>query len=172
MVIPAAWTHGASLPVPGEICLARFPYVESPDAPAPKLHPVLVLALNRSLGPLTLYVAYGSSQRLADARPWDLVLSLDEAAEVGIDKATRFHLDRRAWLPYDDTWFERPIGYQTPRIGRLPNGARARLTVCRVTWELAHQSSLIPGKDPVAPLATPTDACKAEDTSGITSAGE
>ena len=156
MAIPVAWTHGASLPVPGEVCLANFPYDEAPDKPGPKAHPVVVLALNRSSGPLSLYVAYGSSQKLDLAYPWDLVLSADEAEDVGMDAPTRFHLNRRAWLPYDDFWFLRPMGLQTPRIGALPKAARTRLGACRVTWELAHQKSLIPGKDPVASLAAPT----------------
>lgn len=150
MAIPAAW-QGACLPVLGEVCFAKFPYDESPDDPGPKSHPVVILALRRK-EPFSLFVAYGSSQKLDTVQPWDVVLSTEEANEVGLARSTRFHLDRRLWLPYDDVWFERAFGRPTPRIGSLPSIAMKRLSAARITWETAHQQSLIPGQESRAKL--------------------
>ncbi|MBU8978191.1 hypothetical protein JI752_018745 [Lysobacter sp. MMG2] len=151
MGIPASW-QGASLPVLAEVCLAYFPYNEAPDAPGPVEHPVLVLAISRK-DPFSLFVAYGTSQGIDHPHPWDLVLSKDEAQEIGLSKPTRFALDRTVWLPYDDVWFKRAIGRQTPRLGALPKAALKRLGESRITWEHAHQMSLIPGMEPKADLA-------------------
>lgn len=155
MVIPPAWQGTACLPVPGEVCLGFFPFDEVPDAPGPVEHPVLVLARKKA-EPFSLYVAYGTSKKLDQAKPWDLVLTKEEAAEVGLNLPTKFVLDRRRLLPYDETWFRRAVGRMTPRLDALPKAAMARLQQCRVTWELSHQESLIPGLPPKAELASPS----------------
>ena len=153
MAIPAAW-KGACLPVLGEICRVKFPYDHTPGAPGPTAHPGIVLAIQRSKDPFSLFVVYGTSKRLQDAKPWDVVLTKEEANAAGLAHPTRFHLNRAIWLPYDDVWFEKAAGHPSPRMGSLSSAAKLRVSAARVTWELAHQCSLIPGHEPKAPLAT------------------
>lgn len=124
--LPEAW-----LPRPGDIVWTRFPYTQNPGKPGADPHPALVFAVYcRGEGLFSIQCAYGTSNLKTETRPYDFRISNFRAMQyAGLDKATRFDLDKIKWLQWDDAWFQSPdlSRYPTPTIGFLQEDQRVRL---------------------------------------------
>lgn len=69
-------------------------------------------------------VVFGTSNLKMHQRRNDFFVSnLAEMDACGLDKATRFDLDKCAWLPWSDDWFSVLRGYDSPIIGHLSTHA-------------------------------------------------
>ncbi|WJI14641.1 hypothetical protein MWN52_13530 [Pseudoxanthomonas winnipegensis] len=146
--MPAKW-HGSNIK-PGDILLARFPFREAPDRPAPQYHPVLVLAKNGRIDPWQLFVAYGTSSDLALKNAWQFIIppagNHASAKRANRQRDTKFDLGRTALLNFNQAWFSCAEDHIYPRIGELDRAGMAVYESARRAYESHKGSSLIPGK--------------------------
>ena len=80
----------------GDVVMVEFPYGDG--RPVDKEHPVLVLECDEHV----MYVAYGSSKKLAAASESGTAVVItdpEDVAATGLDLPTAFHIDKRARLP-------------------------------------------------------------------------
>ena len=67
-----------------------------------------------------VHVIYGTTNLKMMQRRGDFFVSnLAEMDQCGLDKATRFDLEKIAWLPWADEWFATLPGYSSPIVGHL-----------------------------------------------------
>ncbi|MBC2651253.1 hypothetical protein H7F50_05895 [Novosphingobium flavum] len=63
---------------------------------------------------------YGTTQlKLMQRRNDFFVTNAAEMDSCGLHKATRFDLDKVAWIPWASEWFDCLTGYSSPIIGHL-----------------------------------------------------
>lgn len=81
----------------GDIIGARFPYAENPERPGPVVRPGLIIAVSRK----TITIAYGSDlERRRSNNGIDFEIEAPgELATAGLDKPTRFTMNRTAVIP-------------------------------------------------------------------------
>lgn len=115
---------GWSAPNPGELLWCRFPELES-IAPSPKSRPALVLSVDDEREPLRLRLAYGTSRRVHEIEPWEVLIS-PEDPEVfrlsGLALPTKFQFNKIVVLDYTPLWFAPAPGTPRrhhPRLGAL-----------------------------------------------------
>jgi len=118
---PRAWRDKLD---PLDVVYCHFPE-EGRLTPAPKPRPVLVLNVNDATSPQRVEVAFGTSRKTTDKLAGEFELTPRDGRvfeRAGLVEESKFHLGRRAWLPYNDRWFKpRPSvpAKATPRLGKL-----------------------------------------------------
>lgn len=122
----------STLPAPYDIVWCRFPYHDSLGEPGPKARPALVRNVAQtSDGYGEVHLVYGTTHMKHNFRKYDFVVS--NAAEMdacGLYRATRFDLDKIAWIPWAEEWFDTLPGYTSPVIGRLTDHGTKLLQIC------------------------------------------
>lgn len=125
----------AHLPRPLDIVGCRFPLVEEPAKPGPKARPGLVrsIALNADQTRAAIEITYGTTKLKGKDRPFDLHIQNFACIEAcGLQRATRFDLDRTIWLPWIAEFFAPMEGYKDIRVGSLDDRAQAQLEALKV----------------------------------------
>jgi len=124
----------STLPASLDIVWCLFPIDEAPNTPGPYPRPSLVraVALNRDQTKAIVNITYGTS-RIKENRTLDLQIqncrSLDEC---GLEKATRFDLDKTIWLPWAKEFFRPPARYSGPILGHLDPQSCMQLEALKV----------------------------------------
>lgn len=108
-------------PKAGEVVKCWYPESEHIFTPGSKFRPVIVLGTDESRGGMELFVAYGTSQNVANRRRGDFVVY---PAELGLDKPTKFNLGKALWLPLAPEYFTE--NGEMVVIGALPREALRR----------------------------------------------
>lgn len=124
-----------TIPKPLDIVWCRFPQVEKPNVPGPKSRPGLVrsLALNKSQTRAIVEVTYGTSKLKGLDRQLDLhIQNLSCIEACGLERATRFDLDRVIWVPWAEEYFAPPPGYSRTIIGSLDPNSMMQLEALKV----------------------------------------
>lgn len=130
----------STLPAPYDIVWCRFPFHESLGEPGPKPRPAIVLnsAVDAEAGEGEVQLVYGTTQTKFRQRPRDFfVTNVSEMDACGLDKATRFDLDKVAWIPWAKEWFAVLPGYSSPVIGHLSSHGQRLLQI-----ELGHRQAV------------------------------
>ena len=97
---------------------------------------MLNIAINHEDGEGEVQVVYGTTKLKMMQRHHDFyVTNLAEMDECGLDKATRFDLDKIGWMPWASEWFVPLLGYSSPIMGHLSSHSTRLLQI-----ELAHRS--------------------------------
>lgn len=128
----------STLPAPYDIVWCRFPSHEDLGNPGPKPRPGIVVnvALDVESGEGEVQLIYGTSKLKFGRRQRDIyVTNVAEMDTCGLNKATRFDVDKIGWIPWADEWFETLPGYSSPIIGHLSPHATRLLQI-----ELAYRS--------------------------------
>lgn len=100
-------------------------YPEDTDyTPGRKLRPTLVVQVlrdTRESGSFACEVAFGtSSLKILQRQHLDVIIqNASHLTECGLPRATRFDLDNKARLPWNQSFFGCWPGYRTPIIGSL-----------------------------------------------------
>lgn len=91
------------LPAPGDIVWCHFP--EGLGTPGPKPRPALIIAVSRDDHAVQL--AYGTSQKTYKIYPGEFALDPNDAgfSDSGLDRRTKFDLNRIVQLPFNSIWF-------------------------------------------------------------------
>jgi len=129
----------STLPAPYDIVWCRFPYDDSLGTPGPKPRPAIVLnvAVDAEAGEGEVQVVYGTTKTKALRRPRDFfVTNVSEMDACGLDKATRFDLDKMTWIPWANEWFATLPRYGSPVIGKLTQHGQRLLQI-----ELSHRQA-------------------------------
>lgn len=98
----------------GALVLCYFPEEEAPYHPGPKARPALVLKVFRRQedGSIWLEVAYAStqntSQKGATLKPHEFEINPAAEPDSNLNQTTRFDMERRTRLPWNDQWFKGP----------------------------------------------------------------
>lgn len=127
----------STLPAPYDLVWCRFPLQEDLGNPGPKPRPAVVLnvAVDQDAGEGEVQLVYGTTNLKMAQRPRDcFVTNLAEMDTCGLNKATRFDLDKVAWVPWAEEWFAILPGYTSPIIGHLSHHATKLLQI-----ELSHR---------------------------------
>ena len=127
----------STLPAPYDIVWCRFPAHVELGSPGPKARPGVVLnvAADQDEGEGEVHVVFGTTNlKLLHRRRDFFITNLAEMDQCGLDKATRFDLDKIAWLPWAREWFDCLPGYTSPIIGHLSQHSTRLLQI-----ELAHR---------------------------------
>jgi len=66
-----------------------------------------------------VHVVYGTTKLKLHRRRDFFVTNVAEMDACGLNKATRFDLDKIAWIPWASEWFATLPGYASPIIGHL-----------------------------------------------------
>ncbi|WP_156428407.1 hypothetical protein [Novosphingobium sp. FSW06-99] len=122
----------STLPAPYDVVWCRFPFDDSLGTPGPKPRPAIVLniAADVDAGEGEVQLVYGTTKLKTLHRPRDFfVTKLLEMDACGLNKATRFDLDKVAWIPWAGEWFAALPGYNTPVIGRLTQHGQTLLQI-------------------------------------------
>lgn len=117
-----------------DIVWCRFPEREAPGVPGPKSRPALVraVALNDEETKGVVNVTFGTG-RLKANRALDLqIQNFRSIEECGLEKATRFDLDRTIWLPWTVEFFGPAPGYTQTILGRLDPQSCMQLEALKV----------------------------------------
>lgn len=118
---PRAWPDRLD---PLDVVYCHFPE-DGRLAPAPKPRPALVLNVNDETSPQRVEVAFGTSSKTTDKFAGEFELAPRDGRvfeRAGLVEESKFHLGRRAWLPYNGRWFKpRPSvpAKTTPKLGKL-----------------------------------------------------
>jgi hypothetical protein len=124
-----------TIPKPLDIVWCRFPQAEKPKVPGPKSRPGLVrsLALNKNQTKAVIEVTYGTSKLKGLDRRLDLhIQNLSCIEACGLERATRFDLDRTIWMPWAEEYFAPPPGYSRTIIGSLDPNSMMQLEALKV----------------------------------------
>lgn len=124
----------STLPASLDIVWCRFPEREAPATPGPKSRPALVraVALNDDETKGVVHVAFGTG-RLKAHRALDLqIQNFRSIEECGLEKATRFDLDRCLWLPWVKEFFGPAPGYSATILGHLDHQSCMQLEALKV----------------------------------------
>lgn len=122
----------STLPAPYDIVWCRFPFHEDLGNPGPKARPAVVtnVALDEDAGEGEVQLIYGTTTLKFHQRPRDFyVTNMAEMDACGLNKATRFDLDKVAWIPWAEEWFETLPRYDSPIIGHLSHHSTKLLQV-------------------------------------------
>lgn len=93
------------------------------------------VAVDPDEGEGEVQVVFGTTNlKMLQRRRDFFVTNLAEMDQCGLDKATRFDLDKIAWLPWANEWFDCLPGYTSPIIGHLSHHSTRLLQI-----ELAHR---------------------------------
>lgn len=96
---------------------------------------MLNVAIDQDAGEGEVQLAYGTTNLKMGQRTRDFfVTNLAEMDACGLNKATRFDLDKIAWIPWAEEWFSILPGYASPVIGHLSAHGTKLLQM-----ELAHR---------------------------------
>ena len=131
----------STLPAPYDIVWCRFPFHDSLGDPGPKPRPAIVLniAVDADAGEGDAQLVYGTTRTKVMSRHRDFfVTNVSEMDACGLDKATRFDLDRIAWVPWAEEWYDVLPGYGSPVIGRLTAHGQKLLQI-----ELSHRQATL-----------------------------
>lgn len=105
----------------GDILLCRFPQL--PDVtPGPKNRPCIVLEVDDRYNPPRVLVCYGTSQHQDERHPGEFKVTKEDGVAfeaAGLSYDTKFALNARITIPYNDTWFALPSRFakSTPKLG-------------------------------------------------------
>jgi len=67
-----------------------------------------------------VHLIYGTTNlKMMQRRRDFFVTNMAEMDLCGLDKATRFDLDKIAWVPWAEEWFDTLSGYTSPIVGHL-----------------------------------------------------
>jgi len=100
---------------------------------------VLNVAVDVEEGEGEVQLVYGTTKLKLLQRPRDFfVTNVAEMDACGLNKATRFDLDKVAWVPWADEWFSTLPTYTSPIIGHLSGHGMRLLQV-----ELAHRQATL-----------------------------
>lgn len=124
-----------TIPKPLDIVWCRFPEAENPNKPGPKSRPGLVrsLALNKDQTKAIVEVTYGTTKLKSINRALDLhIQNLSCIEACGLERATRFDLDRIIWMPWTKEYFEPAPGYTRAIIGHLDPNSLMQLEALKV----------------------------------------
>jgi hypothetical protein len=116
-----AWAQGR--PSALQIATCWFPDSTSASRPGAKLRPCLITRVlrNRATDQTACDVHFGTTNLKVTTR-LGLDLIIQDPVEldlVGLPRATRFDLDQKATLPWNDAFFGCWAGYSSPIIGSL-----------------------------------------------------
>ena len=118
----------STLPAPYDSVWCRFPFHDDLGNPGPKPRPAIVInsAVDEESGEAEVQVIYGTSTlKLGQRRRDFFVTNVAEMDLCGLDKATRFDLDKIGWIPWASEWFDILPTYDSPIIGHLsPHGQK------------------------------------------------
>lgn len=120
-------------PRPLDIVWCCFPTAEAPKSPGPKPRPALVraFALNKDKTRALIEVTYGTT-KLKD-RPFDLHVQNSERIDhCGLERATRFDLDRTLFLPWCAEYFRPAAGRTQVILGHLDKSSKMQLEALKV----------------------------------------
>lgn len=85
-----------------------------------------------------MQIAYGTTNlKLMQRRHDFFVTNTAEMDICGLNKATRFDLDKIAWIPWATEWFDCLPGYSSPIIGHLSQHSTKLLQ-----YELARRQAI------------------------------
>jgi hypothetical protein len=91
------------------------------------------LALNKAQTKAIVEVTYGTSKLKTLVRPLDLhIQNLSSIEECGLERATRFDLDRVLWLPWAEEYFTPAPGYSNVILGHLDPKSSMQLEALKV----------------------------------------
>lgn len=135
---PEPWLSIEEAPQYGDIVWSLFPY-EGIVGPGQKFRPALVLATSvfASKKPpyATVQCAYGTSKLKHDHPATKLHLRIENVYSLNqfrLPQATRFDLDRIAWIPWSRRFFQPRQGQSTPIIGKLNKEYLRKLETLKV----------------------------------------
>lgn len=110
----------------GALVICYFPDEQAPFAPSRKSRPALVLRVfqKKSDNSIWVEVAYASTQRTTEKgavlEPYEFEVDPNNNPASGLNEVTRFDLERRTTLPWNDLWFRAPGNSQRLRpFGKL-----------------------------------------------------
>jgi hypothetical protein len=111
----------STLPAPYDIVWCHFPEHTSIGNPSLKPRPALVRSVATIDGERgEVQVVYGTSKLKMMERRQDFFISNHaEMDACGLYRATRFDLDKVAWIPWAIEWFDILPDYNSPIIGHL-----------------------------------------------------
>lgn len=111
------------LPQPADIVLSRFPMHLAKSLPGPKTRTCLVLFIYDE--DHAVEIAYGTSQKVDKIYRGEFLISANDSGfqGTGLLKSTKFDLNNRVIVPFDNIWFSPPmsgkISSPPPKIGRV-----------------------------------------------------
>ena len=132
-VLPPAWQSW--LPEIGSIVLCYFPFTEDSGKPASSVHPCIVIKRGKFGDEFFMLVAYGSKRGIGAADATNVVVDPSAYPNSGLEDETRFQLSRRAWLPYNTSYFMQAGGKRTPIIGMFPTELQADFDAAKAEVE-------------------------------------
>lgn len=117
----------------GSLVLCYFPEEQAPFDVGPKARPALVLRVFRRTSDDSRWVevAYASTQRTsangAALKPHEFEIDPSANPASHLTQTTRFDLERRTALPWNDTWFKAPGAERSLRpFGQISDADLAR----------------------------------------------
>jgi hypothetical protein len=114
----------------GDTVLFALPAAD--DGGVTKVRPCLVLEVGRIGGHAFAELAYGTAAMTKANRGYEIhVNTVAGIALAGLDKPTRFVANRRVTVSLDSPLFPPSIAHRSPVIGRLDDGALARMNAVR-----------------------------------------
>jgi len=122
----------STLPAPYDVVLCQFPEDLDLQKPPLKMRPGIVLQTAHSEEGFIpeVRLIYGTSKTKLQKRPFDLIVMNNQAMyDAGLNRATRFDLDKIIWMPWAAEFFKKPDHphYYGPVIGHLNDNTRRLL---------------------------------------------
>lgn len=132
----------STLPAPYDIVWCRFPDHDSLGKPSLKPRPALVRSVATVDGDKgEIQIVYGTSKLKMMQRRQDFFITNQAEMDVcGLYRATRFDLDKVAWVPWTIEWFDILPDYNSPVIGHLTAHSIKKLQTL-VSYRQARLSS-------------------------------
>ena len=100
-------------------------------------------------------LVYGTTKLKFQERPDDFFITkASEMAACGLDRATRFDLDKVMWIPWAEEWFVPLFGGTSPVIGQLTEPA---VKMLQITVGMRQHRAAMRKASPQLPLGDKAD---------------
>jgi hypothetical protein len=107
-------------------------------------------------GTADVEVVYGTTKlKLLERKDDFFITKMSEMVACGLDRATRFDLDKIFWLPWSSDWFEPLHGGSSPVIGTLTAHS---IKMLQITVSLRQARKAEAEIEPELKLGKPTGA--------------